>query len=61
METIKVDSQLNGKFRRAILGWLNANCCIGDGADKTASTTIFNKSPRQIQFHIKTTLRLSFV
>lgn len=58
--TIKVGSQLNGKCNIAILGCSNSNFCIGDGADKKASTTIFMSSARHMKFQIKIIFRLIF-
>jgi len=36
-----------------MLGCSKANLCIGEGAENSAFTTIFIKSPRQIKFQIK--------
>lgn len=43
-----------------MLGWSNANFCIGEGAENNAFTTIFNKSERQIKFQIKIAFLLIF-
>src|SRR5580658_745019 len=49
-------SKINGKYKMAILGWSKANFCNGDGVDKTACTTTFIKSNRQIKFQAMTKL-----
>ena len=52
-------SQLNGKYKIAILGWSNASFCNGEGTDSNAVATIFNKRQRQIMFQARIMFLLS--